>query len=201
MKSKLKVFSTLLLAILFLNFTYKIEIPSCFLSFTTSGNLTAANPERLPESAEKYRVIPTDSGQVEVSRIDGYRILYNNEKHVPFVNMKVERSKKDSYKADQNKLIDNLNYLNAHSEGMETKDLIVLEFNGYKIYGSSRNAIQQGSTLGTFIMFPGNDITVYFYFNNLKPEYRNFESLEDYKKQRDNFMKEYTKFLTLCDDK
>src|SRR5450432_2920549 len=132
MKSKLKLFSTLLLAIVFLNFTYKIEIPSCYLSFTTSTNLTAAKPERLPESAEKYRTLQTDSGQVEVSRIDGYRILYNNSKNVPFVNLKVERSKKDSYKADQNKLIDNLNYINYHSDDMESKNLIELEFNGYK---------------------------------------------------------------------
>jgi len=84
---------------------------------------------------------------------------------------------------------------------METKDLIELEFNGYKIYGLSRGAIETGSTLGTFVMFPGNGVTVYFYFNNMKPEYRNFESVDDYKKQRDRFIDEYTKYLTTCKDK
>ncbi|AYB34057.1 hypothetical protein D4L85_27295 [Chryseolinea soli] len=83
---------------------------------------------------------------------------------------------------------------------METKDLIELEFNGYKVYGLSRGSIETGSTLGIFVMFPGNDVTVYFYFNNMKPEYRNFESVNDYKKQRDQFIEEYTKYLTTCKD-
>ena len=49
-------------------------------------------------------------------------------------------------------------------------------------------------------MFPGNNVTVYFYFNNLKPEISNFEGIEDYKKQRDKFIDEYTKHLTTCKD-
>ena len=83
---------------------------------------------------------------------------------------------------------------------METKDLIELNFNGYKIFGLSRGTIEKGSTLGSFIMFPGNGVTVYFDFNNLKPDFRNFESVEDYKKQRDKFIEEYTRHLTTCKD-
>ncbi len=124
--------------------------------------------------------------------------MYSNEKKAPFVNLKVELSDKKSYDKDQKNLIKNLKYLISHSTGIESKDLIELEFNGYKAYGLSRGSIESGSTLGTFVMFPGNGITVYFYFNNLTPEYRNFESLEDYKKQHDRFIDEYTKHLTTC---
>ena len=84
---------------------------------------------------------------------------------------------------------------------METKELVELNFNGYKILGLSRGTIESGSTLGTFVMFPGKGVTVYFYFNNLQPNFRNFESIEDYKKQRNNFIEEYTKYLTTCKDK
>ena len=113
----------------------------------------------------------------------------------------MELSENKSYIKDQKNLIDNLKYLNAHSAGMETKDLIELEFNGYKAYGLSRGTIETGSTLGTFVMFPGGGVTVYFYFNNMKPAYRNFESVEDYKKQRDRFIDEYTKYLATCKEK
>jgi len=201
MKLKIVIFSILLLTITFLSFTNKNEISKCLISFKNASNLTPAEPERLPESSEKVRTVKTDNGEVEVTRIDGYRVLYNNEKKVPFVNLKVELSDKNSYDNDQKNIIENLKYLNSHSTGMETKDLIELEFNGYKIVGLSRGTIETGSTLGTFVMFPGNGVTVYFYFNNLKPEYRNFESVEDYKKQRDKFMDEYTKYLATCDDK
>jgi hypothetical protein len=199
MKSKL-LFFIILQAFISLGFTTKDEIGSCYISFKASENLTAAKPDRLPESSEKVRMLQTDDGEVEVTRMDGYRVLYNNLKGVPFVNLKVERSEEKSYLRDQKNLIKNLEYLNSHSTGMETKDLIDLEFNGYKIFGLSRAGIEAGSTLGTFVMFPGNGVTVYFYFNNIKPEYRNFESVDDYKRQRNNFMEAYTKYLTTCND-
>ena len=201
MKSKFIILATLLLTLVLLSFTFKNEIGKCYISFANPSNLTAAIPDRLPEGAEKFRAVKTEKGVIEITRIDGYRVLYNNDKKVTFVNLKVELSDKKSYKVDKKGLIKNLKYLNSHSTGMETKDLIELKFNGYKIYGFSRATIEEGSTLATFVMFPGNNVVVYFYFNNLKPEFRNFENVEDFKKQRDKFMEEYTKYLTTCKDK
>ena len=201
MKSKLTLLSTVLLTALLLSFTIKNEIGQCYISFKTSTNLTVAGHDRLPETSEKVRTVKTDNGEVEVTRIDGYRVLYYNDKKAPFVNLKVELSESKAYDKDKKNSLDNLKYLNSHSQNMETKDLIELDFNGYKIYGFSRATIETGSTLGTFVMFPGDGVTVYFYFNNMKPEYRNFENVDDYKKQRDRFMDEYTKHLRTCKDK
>lgn len=198
MKSKLFLITTLFLTITQFGFIPKDKIGSCFISFNGSTTLKAQPPDRLPETAEKVRQLKTNNGEVEITRIDGYRVLYNNKKKVPFVNLKVELSNPKSYGKDTIGLIENLKYLNSASQPTETKNIIELEFNGYKIYGSSSNSIEEGSNLGTFIMFPSNNITVYFYFNNLKPEYRNFESVDDYKKQRDKFMDEYTKYLKSC---
>jgi len=201
MKSRLATLPILLLTTLFLSFTVKEEIPECYFSFKSATSLTAATPDRLPEAARTSRIEKTDHGDVEITRTDGYRILYTNDKNAPFVNLKAELSTKKAYEKDQKNLLDNLRYLNSHSNSMETKDLIELEFNGFKVYGLSRSTIEIGSTLGTFVMFPGNDVIVYFYFNNLKPDFRNFESLEDYKKQRDRFMEEYTAHLKTCKGK
>jgi len=202
MKSRIIILSILLLAITLSSCYSKSKIRRCFISFTTATNFTAAIPDRLPKTAEKKRTLETEYGEVEATRIDGYRILYNNDKNAPFVNVKVELSAPNAYEADQIKLLDNLKYLNTHSPGMETEELIELNFNGYKISGLSRGTIETGVIFwGTFIMFPGNGVTVYFYFNNLKPDVRNFENLDDYKEQRDRFLAEYTKHLTTCSDK
>lgn len=198
MKPKLTILSAFVLTIALFGFKNNDEIGICFISFKTATNLTAATPDRLPEASEKVRTVKTESGEVEVTRTDGYRVLYNNHKKVPFVNLKVELSDPKFYETDQVRLLDNLKYLNSHSTGMETKEVIELKFNGYKIVGLSRGSVETGSTLGTFIMFPGNGVTVYFYFNNLKPEYRNFETIDDYKRQRDRFFEEYTNYLKSC---
>lgn len=201
MKSKLTLFSTVLLTTLLLSFTSKNEIRQCYILFKTSTNLTVTATDRLPETSIKVRTVKTDNGEVEVTQIDGYRVLYNNDKKAPFVNLKVELSESKAYDKDKKNILDNLKYLNSHSQNMETKNLIELEFNGYKVYGFSRATIETGNTLGTFVMFPGNGVTIYFYFNNIKPEYRNFENVDDYKKQRDRFMDEYTKYLRNCKNK
>lgn len=201
MKSKLKILSTFFVATFLLSFVTKNEIGQCYISFDNATNLIVTDPDRLPETSEKVRTVTTDNGEVEVTRIDGYRVLYNNENKVPFVNLKIELSEEKSYEKDKRNLLENLKYVNSNSQNMETKDLIELEFNGCKIYGFSRTTIEKGSILGTFVMFPGNGVTVYFYFNNMKQEFRNFESVDDYKKQRDRFIIEYTKHLKTCKDK
>ena len=201
MKFRKVAFSILLLSFGLLSFEMKNEINKCLISFTNASNLTAAAPERLPETSEKVRKVKTENGEVEVTRMDGYRVQYNNSKGVSFINLKIELSEPNSYENDKKRVIDNLKYLNAHSSGMETKELVEFKINGYKILGLSRGTIETGSTLGIFAIFPSDGVTVYFYFNNLKPEVRNFESVEDYKKQRDKFFDEYTKHLTTCKSK
>jgi hypothetical protein len=201
MNTRIKILIPLLLTILFWSFADKSKIGNCFISFAKLNNLTAAEAERLPETSEKVRKIKTDHGEVEITRIDGYRVLYNNDKNAAFVNLKIELSQKESYTSDQKGLVDNLKYLISRSPGME-KNLIELEFNGYKVYGISREKIEStNSTLGIFVMFPGNNVTVYFYFNNLKPEISNFDDVDDYRKQRDTFMDKYTKHLSTCKEK
>lgn len=182
-------------------FTEKNSIDNCYISFNGTKNLIAQKPDRLSETSEKTRTVTTDKGEVEISRIDGYRVLYNNSKNVPFVNLKVELSNEKAFATDTIKLLENLKYSNSQSSGMETKDLISIEKNGYKMYGLGRDNIETGSTLGIFIMFLKDNVIVYFYFNNLKHEVRNFNSLEDYKLQRDNFFEEYTKHLNTCMNK
>jgi hypothetical protein len=198
MRLKILIVALIFLPFLILSFTFNSQIPECFINYQGTSKLEAATPDRLPKVSVKPRVVPTSNGDVEISVKDGYRVLYNNSKNAPFVNLKIELSDSKLYEVDKKNLLNNLVWMNTKSEGMETKDLIELEFNGYKVYGLSLGNIESGSILGTFVMFPENDIIVYFYFNNLKPEYRNFKSLEDYKEQRDHFMDEYTRHLNKC---
>lgn len=198
MKSKLSVILAILSAAFLLSFKNKGNINSCFLSFKNPTGLSMGATDRVSEKADHHRTLPTSKGDVVITRVDGYRVLYNNNKDVPFVNLKVEQTEEGAYLTDQTKLLENLRYFAATGVNMESNEVIKLEFNGYTIWGVSRNSIKEGSNLGTFVMFPGNDIVVYFYFNNLKPGYRHFETAEEYKALRNAFIDEYTRHLKGC---
>ena len=195
MKSKLLAIIFFLMTTSFLSFIAKYQIDQCYITFNSATGLLMDGSERIPKNSENTRKLKTENGEVEVTRIDGYQVLYYNEKSVPFVTLKGELSKKNAYDGDQKKVLDNLTYLNAQSPGMETKGLMELEFNGYKIYGLSRGTIESGNTLGSFVMFPGEGVTIYFNFNNAKPTDRSFQTVDDYKKQRNRFLEEYTNYL------
>jgi hypothetical protein len=187
-----------LLALASIAFAPKGTIGTCYYQFTMATGLIAQAPEALPEAEAVARMVKTASGEVEVSRTAGYRVLYHNEHDVPFVNLKVELSEPDRYEQDQAALLANLRYLNAASSGMESEVLLELSFNGHTLHGLSRSSIESGSTLGTFVLFPGEGITVYFYFNNLKPGFRHFEDAETYRALRDEFLEAYTQHLVAC---
>jgi hypothetical protein len=201
MKTKIIASLTFIGIFLLFSFTFKNEIGKCYISFTKTPGLTTVEPERLTANQEKFRKLKTETGEVEVSRIDGYRVVYKNTKGGEFANIKVELSEAESYNADKTNILANLKYLNANSEGMESKELIELNYNGYKIYGLGRSSLENGTTLGTFVIFPGNNVTVYIYFNNLKPELRHYEDYTDYRVKRNGFLGNYTNYLKQCKDK
>ena len=174
-------------------------IPHCFVDFDgRSAGLKVDAVDRLPDGADKFRMLATDAGEKEVSRVEGYRILYKNKKKAPFVNLKVERSDGKSYGQDTLTILDNFRYMAAHGKNMESTDLIVLKYNGYAIYGISRNSLDEGSTLGSFVTFAGDGLVVYFYFNNLPPQDRSFGTVDEYRSQRNAFLGSYTAFVNGC---
>jgi len=193
----------LLLGIVFFGFTadYSRKINKCFISFNPDAGLVAATPDKLPKTAQPFRSVPTDDGDKFISRNAGYRILYNNDKGAPFVNLKVERCDNFSFNKDKQNLLSHFNFLISNGVNMASAQITESDYSGFKVYGFSRNSIESGSTLGTYVLFAEPNMMVYFYFNNLQKEYRNFESVEDYQIQRDDFIEGYTNHLKACLEK
>ncbi len=201
MNSRFAIFSILILCLSLMSFTDSNEIRKCYFLFTTPTGFNAQEPDRLPEDSKKSRELKTTEGIKEITCIDGYRVLYKNAKNAAFVNMKVELSEKKAFADDQKKILENIDYLISTATILENKELVKLEVNGFTLYGFSRSSIEGGTNLGTFVMFPEKGVSVYFYFNNLNPTYRNYESIEEYIIQRNQFLNEYTQFLKSCDHK
>ncbi|MCC8411078.1 hypothetical protein LJ707_19210 [Mucilaginibacter sp. UR6-1] len=189
----------LLTLIVLCAFTPQDGIKQCYLSFKKTGNLKAQPAEKLPADAEKTRALATGTGETTITITDGYRILYNNKKKAPFVNMKVELSQPENYEQDKKNVLANLNYLNAQSTGMETTGkLLEIDYNGYKVFGLSRAGINEAQTLGIFVIFPGDNTIIYLYFNNIEADKSHFKTVAEYQGYRNEFIGEYTAHLANC---
>ncbi|MBE9585539.1 hypothetical protein IM792_13875 [Mucilaginibacter sp. JRF] len=198
----MKVSVNLFAFVLFISlcaFTAPDSIKQCYLSFKKASNLKAQPAERIPETTSKTRMLATKTGEVPITVTDGYRIIYNNKKKAPFVNLKVELSKPENYEQDKKNVLANLNYINSQSTGMESAGkLIELSYNGYKAYGLSRADISEGQTLGTFVIFPGDNTIIYLYFNNIEADKSHFKTATEYKGYRNDFIGQYTAHLAAC---
>src|SRR5690348_15970355 len=111
-----------ILSIGLFSFIEERKIPNCYISFSNAASLTMQPADRLPETVEKFRKLPTIYGNIKISRIDGYRVLYQNEKKAPFVNLKVELSKEESYAFDTTGLLRNIRWMRSTSNGLTSKD-------------------------------------------------------------------------------
>lgn len=174
------------------------QIPSCYTSYDGGKNLSARAPDVLPKANAVPQERKTAGGTVHVSLEEGYRILYDNEYGVPFINLKVERSTEGMYEQDQQHLLDHLKYLISSTDGLTSERLLAFDVEGTKVYGFSRSSLDNGSILSTLIAFPGDHTVVYFYFNNLKPEYSPHSTIKKFEKSRDRFVKEYLHSLEAC---
>jgi hypothetical protein len=176
----------------------KVEIYKCLLEYSNSPGLKITAVDRLPNSAPKFRDLKTKEGKKSVSRVDGYRVLYNNEFGSQFINLKIEQCDPKQYQEDSVTLIKSLDYLLSVSQFMDSDTLHELTVNNFKIFGFNRNTLEKGRTLATYVMFPGNNTTVHFYFNNLAPAARHIKTMDEYYKVRDQFFDQYTKHINDC---
>ncbi len=173
------------------------QISPCFLSLNTTTGLVAPNVDRLPEEARGIRTLDLSGRELPVSVKDGYRILYKNESGADFVNLKVELSDATSYATDTVNVLTHMDHsVQATRNAAYEKGL--KNFNGFVVHGYSRLSIEEGSTLGTYVFFPGNNMVVHVYFQNIKREGRHFKNVKAYRKLRDRFLEEYTLHLRGC---
>jgi hypothetical protein len=174
------------------------KITNCYINFNKFSEVKAASVQRLSTGEETTRQFQTPKGNVAVSSLDGYRILYKNKKEFPLITLHVNLSDSKTFANDTTNILESLKYRISHEAQRESKELIRLNYNGYTIFGIERNAVNSEGTLGSFVMFPAHNLVVYFEFNNTEQKFKNLRSLRDYKIFRNGFLGAYTDHLNKC---
>jgi hypothetical protein len=147
--------------------------------------------DRLPKDVT-FRTENTSSGEKQISLADGYRVMVAYPKTDFFANIKAEKSNPAKYAADKQIAIEGLKWAITTSKEMESQEPTRLSYNGYEGYASNRKSLV-GNTLGISVLFSDADhhiVTIYFL--NQNPKKRKFQTIEEWRTLRDNFLKRYT---------
>lgn len=175
---------------------------ACYSNFDGVKGITKGKMSILPvKNPISYRSLPTLNGVVKVSYTSGIRTLYNNDKKMPFVSLKVESSSPQAYSSDTLNYVNYLKYVIPLAKKFTSDDVLKIKKNGYTIYGYINKTIEGSTILGSFVIFPRKDIIIYIDFINQNPMYRSYENINQLNEQIDLFLKEYTIKIKECSPK
>ena len=166
--------------------------------FTTcelDNGLRIVQVDRLPKNV-KSRTVTTSKGDQEISLADGYRVMvaYNDDRDW-FANIKAEKSVTAEYERDKESVIENLKWAASTSKELESQEPVKVSVGEYEGYGTSKRTLI-GDTLGIYVLFSDVNHTITtFYFINQNPKRKRFQTIEEWRILRDEFLKTYTTCL------
>lgn len=166
--------------------------------FTTcelDNKLRIVQVDRLPKNV-KSRTVTTSKGDQAISLADGYRVMvaYNDDRDW-FANIKAEKSVTTEYERDKEAVIENLKWAASTSKELESQEPIKISFGEYEGYGTSKRTLV-GDMLGIYVLFSDVNHTITtFYFINQNPKRKRFQTVEEWRVLRDEFLKTYTTCL------
>lgn len=166
-----------------------------FTSCELDSGLKIVQVDRLPRDV-KSRTVKTSKGDKKVSLADGYRVMvaYNDDRDW-FANIKAEKSVTADYEKDKELVIDNLKWAASTSKELESQEPAKVSFGEYEGYGTSKRTLT-GNMLGIYVLFSDVDRTITtFYFINQNSKRKRFQTIEEWRVVRDEFLKTYTTCL------
>jgi hypothetical protein len=151
--------------------------------------------DRLPNPIT--RRVDTAKGEAGVNVNDGFRVLMTYSDTQPFINLKAEQLGKETYARDKRILIENLQYVLEHTQGMDGKTPQTRTIGDFQVLGISRAQLE-GGVLSIYLLFNDVDRTVVtIYFLNAEPVNRKFATVAEFQKLRDRFLDGYAGCLSV----
>ena len=166
--------------------------------FTTcelDNGLKIVQVDRLPKDV-KSRTVTTSKGEQPISLADGYRVMvaYNEDKDW-FANIKAEKSVTAEYERDKELVIEGLKWAASTSKELESTEPVKISFDEYEGYATSKRTLV-GNMLGIYVLFSDANHTITtFYFINQNAKRKRFQTIEEWRVLRDQFLKTYTACL------
>lgn len=138
------------------------------------------------------RTVETAGGPQSVAMVAGERVMFAYLMTDYFANVKAELLPADEYPKLKKILIENLNYLDSQPNGPVKAEALPAGLHGFEVYGNDRTKLE-GGVLGMYLLFddPAHVATT-IYFLNQHSWQRKFQTMDEYERLRDSFLRTYT---------
>lgn len=168
------------------------SIAPCFTSFARVAGVKRVSQEPL-SGAEKQ--LETAEGMVTIAHQGGSRVQYAFKRTTPFATLRIEHSAPDMHETNAAHVLNHLRFLNAAAGNGE---LVELNYNGHAFYGARSGNDQAEGAYETFVMFPEQDVVVYFEFKGPPKDTSVFKSQAGYLAERNRFLGAYASHVNSC---
>lgn len=167
---------------------------SAFDRYTTcrfSDGLTVVETSPLAPGIHE-RPVQTSKESRQIPMVEGRSVMFAYPDKDFYANVKVEILPEKNYAETRQSLIDNFDYLLNSGDGSSRNYGLKPTLNGLDVRGLDRDKLE-GGVLGVYLLFDdASRMVTTIYFLNQEPKDRSFQTLEEYRVQRDRFLATYT---------
>jgi hypothetical protein len=149
---------------------------------------------RVKKNTIETLVRETTSGVKGISRTDSYDVLITFKDTMRFADVRPDRSDPNQYETDKNVALENLQYYNGIGKSMNSSKPTDKTYNGFLTYSIYRSELI-GNQLGTSLIFDDTNkmiTTIYFANAPKNSDGKNYKTIEEWSKLRENFLDSYT---------
>ena len=140
----------------------------------------------------KSRSVQTATGMHSIDLEAGERVMFAYPMTDFYANVKTELLPADRYAEWKQTLLANLQYLEKEPGGPWPAEALPSGLHGFEVHGNDRHKLE-GGVLGMYLMFDDRArVATTIYFLNQHAWQRKFQTMEEYGRLRDNFLRTYT---------
>lgn len=163
--------------------------PYTSCSFPDGLRIVSVNP--LVQGVSS-RPVETAAGTQEIELEAGERVLFQYPLTDFFADAKVELLPAARYAELKQTLISNLHFLESERGGPTPARALPVGLHRFEVHGNDRQKLE-GNVVGMYVLFDDQThVATTVYFLNQQSWQRKFQTMDEYGRLRDNFLRNYT---------
>lgn len=154
--------------------------------------LAVTDVQPMPPDVQS-RPAKTKQGEKNIPLLAGRRITFSYPGAEPFASVKVEELPPDNYAVNKRYLLEDFDDIVASDKGVAKNTTRPARLSAFSVTGLDRKEVS-GNTLGIYMLMDDTThvvSTIYL----LNPKQSHFKTIEDYARQRDTFLYNYTRCI------